>query len=268
MTRRIWAIALNTYREAVRQKVLYALVLFTVVLIFFSLILGQLTIGADTKIIKDMGLASIMLLGAMISVFMGVGLVFKEVERRTIYTILSKPVSRWEFILGKFLGMALTIGLEIAAMTVLLFGLLLFYREPLDFALLKAVLLIYTELCILITVALVFSSYSSSFMSILFCLSFLVVGHLTDDLATLLEPKLTTVIETGGPAAAAGARGILTAVHVVGVLNLDHFVINAKVVHGVSVSWNWILNSLLYGVGWLVLLLTCAVWIFRRKDLA
>ena len=119
MIQRIWAIALNTYREAVRQKILYALVLFTIVLILFSLFLGQLTLGADTKIIKDMGLASLMLLGALMSIFMGVGLVFKEMERRTIYTILSKPVSRAEFILGKFLGLAVTIALMALGRSVL-----------------------------------------------------------------------------------------------------------------------------------------------------
>lgn len=267
MIGRVWAIALNTYREAVRQKILYALVLFTVVLILFSLVLGQLTLGADTKVIKDMGLASLMVIGSLMSIFMGVGLVFKEVERRTIYTILSKPVRRAEFILGKFFGMAITIALEIAVMTLLLFLLLLFYKEPLDFALLKAVLLIYTELCILIAVALVFSSYSSSFMSILFCLSFLFVGHLTNDLAILMEPRITHLLFEADVWVKPFGYLLLWAVRFIGLLNLDHFVVNAKVVHGVPVSWSWIMNSLFYGACWLFLLLSLSIWAFRRKDL-
>jgi Cu-processing system permease protein len=267
MIRRIWAIALNTYREAVRQKILYALVLFTVVLILFSLALGQLTVGADTKIIQDMGLASTMLLGSMIAIFMGVGLVFKEVERRTIYTILSKPVSRAEFILGKFVGLAMTIGLEIGAMTTLLFIFLSFYHDPLNYGLIKAVILIYTELCVLIAVALVFSSYSSSFMSILFCLSILVVGHLTDDLAQIMEPRISKLIATGGVAAARGGELLLLLIRTIGVLNFDHFVVNAKVVHGVPVPWGWIANSLAYGGCWILILLSLAIWMFRRKDL-
>lgn len=267
MIGRVWALALNTYREAVRQKILYALVLFTVVLILFSLFLGQLTLGADTKIIKDMGLAAIMVLGALMSVFMGVGLVFKEVERRTIYTILSKPVSRAEFILGKFAGLAMTIALEVAAMSALLFVLLSFYRDPLDFALLKAVLLIYTELCILIGVALVFSSYSSSFMSILFCLSCLFVGHLTDDLSLFMEPKIAPLVWQGEGVARVVGYVLLGIVRLFGLFNLDHFAINAKVVHGVPVGWNYLLTSLGYGFCWLALLLSLAVGMFRRKDL-
>lgn len=267
MISRVWAIALNTYREAVRQRILYALVLFTAVLILFSLFLGQLTVGADTKIIKDMGLASIMILGALMAIFMGVGLVFKEVERRTITTILSKPVSRGEFILGKFLGLAMTIGLEVVVMMVLLFLLLSLYRDPLDFALLKAVLLIYAELCVLIAVSLVFSSYSSSFMSILFCLAFLIVGHLTDDLSEVMEPKISSLLWQGDATTRPVGYLLLGIVRTLGVLNLDHFVINAKVVHGVPVSWAWIGNGLFYGFCWLVLLLSLAVWTFRRKDL-
>jgi ABC-type transport system involved in multi-copper enzyme maturation permease subunit len=264
---RIWAIALNTFREAVRQKVLYTLVFFTVILILFSLFLGQLSLGANVKIVKDLGLASIMLFGALMAVFMGVGLVFKEVDRRTIYTILSKPVSRAEFILGKFAGLWITIGLEVLAMTLLLFLVLAFHRAPLDWNLLKAVVLIYAELSVLIAVALVFSSYSSLFMSSLFCLSFLVVGHLTDDLAGVLRGKAGDILREGQAAEKLGAPVLSAAAAVLEKVSLDHFVINAKIVHGVPVSPMWVANSLFYGFCMVVVLLTLAVWLFRRKDL-
>lgn len=267
MIGRVWAIALNTYREAIRQKILYGLVLFTIALILFSLFLGQLTLGADTKIIKDMGLTAIMFLGALMSIFMGIGLVFKEVDRRTIYTILSKPVSRAEFILGKYLGLCLTIGLEVFLMTALLFVILAFYPEPVDFSLIKAVTLIYVELCVLIAISLLFSSYSSSFMSALFCLSFLVVGHLTDDLSDIIGPRLEAVVWESSGLTKISAWMLLGGVRLLGLLNLDHFVINAKIVHGVPVSWGWIINSYFYGVCWLILLLSTAVFLFKRKDL-
>ncbi len=263
---RLYALALNTFREAVRQKILYTLVFFTAVMILASLFLGQLSLGADVKIVKDLGLASIMLFGAMISIFMGIGLVFKEVDRRTIYTILSKPVSRAEFVVGKYLGLVATIALEVFAMTLLLFLLLSFYSEPLDWNLLKAVLMIYTELCVLTAVALIFSAYSSSFMSSLFSISFLLLGHLTDDLAEILEPKIA-ILREGGGLEHALAFFLSSFSWLLEQFNLDHFVINAKIVHGVPVRWDWLFHSLYYAVCYVVILIMIAIFVFRRKDL-
>jgi len=267
MLHRIWAIALNTHREAVRQKILYGLVIFTAVLILFSLFLGQLSLGADTKIIKDMGLAAIMGLGALMSIFMGVGLVFKEIDRRTIYTILSKPVSRAEFILGKYFGLCLTIGIEVLAMTLLLFLVLFLYIEPLDFSLCKAVILIYVELCVLIAASLLFSSYSSAFMSSLFCLSFLFVGHLTDDLVMLIGPKISGIVFEAQGFMRLSGYVLYTFVNLLELMSLDHFVINAKIVHGVPVSWIWVMNSVFYGFCWVLIILSAAIFLFKRKDL-
>lgn len=260
-------IALNTYREALRQKVLYALALFTAVLILLSLFLGQLSLGADTKIIKDMGLAAMMVLGTMIAIFVGVGLVFKEIERKTIYAILAKPVSRGQFILGKFLGLCLTIAVEIALMTGLLFLILALYAEPIDPALLKAVVLIYAELCVLVGIALVFSSYSSSFMSVVFCLSALFVGHLTDDLSGVMLPRAREMVEKGQGSEIFLGHAIEAAVSTLGAFSLDHFVVNAKVVHGVPVPWGFVAEACGYGLALCALFLTIAVFLFRKKDL-
>lgn len=267
MIHRIWALAQNTYREAIRQKVLYGLALFGGTLILFSLFLGQLTLGADTKIVQDVGLASMMIFGAMLAIFMGVGLVFKEVERRTIYTILSKPVSRVEFILGKFFGLSMTIAVEVVAMTILLFAMLSLYPDPLNWNLLKAVLLIFSELCVLVAVALVFSSYSSSFMSIVFCLSFLLLGHVTDDFAGIMRPKAYLLIREGTAYDHWAGQGLLGLVNLLEMFSLDHLSINAKVVHGVPVSWAWVATGFYYALCWIVLLLSLAIWFFRRKDL-
>jgi ABC-type transport system involved in multi-copper enzyme maturation permease subunit len=267
MISRVWAIAFNTYREALRQKILYALVFFTVILILFSLFLGQLSLGADVKIVKDMGLACTMFFGAMMSIFMGIGLVFKEIERRTIYTILSKPVSRGEFIFGKFFGLAVTIGLEVLLMTILLFLMLSVYAEPLDFNIIKAVLLIYYELCILIAVTLVFSSYSSSFMSALFSLSFLVVGHLTDDFVSIFGGKVDLMLYEATGLEKVPAYFLKTGTFILEQMSLDHFSINSEIVHGVPVGMDWILSATVYAFAWLFILLSFAIWLFRRKDL-
>jgi len=264
---RVWALALNTHREAIRQKILYTLVFFSVTLVLFSLFLGQLSLGADVKIVMDMGLASMMIFGSIMAIFMGIGLVFKEIDRRTIYTILTKPVSRSEFILGKFLGLATTIGLEVFSMSILLFGMLFLYREPLDFNLCKAILLIYAELCVLIALSLIFSSYSSSFMSALFCISFLVIGHVTDDLGQIMGPKVALILKDAEGTDRWGGNLLFAAIEVLQWFSLDHFAINAKIVHGVPVPWAWVIQSLFYGFCLIALLLSVAIYLFRKKDL-
>jgi ABC-type transport system involved in multi-copper enzyme maturation permease subunit len=264
---KILAIAHNTFREAVRQKLLYGLVFFTILLIIASSFLGQLSIAnAETKIVKDMGLASIFIMGAFISLSMGISLVFKEIDRKTIYTILAKPVSRFEFILGKFFGLIFTVGVEIFLMTCLVYGLLATYPESLDWNLWKAVVLIYTELCILVSITLVFSSYSSSFMTSLFCFSFLIVGHLTDDLIAIMADKerwyerrklMTPFKEFFFDA---GEK-------LISIFNLDYFAINSKIVHGVNIPWSYVLYCAMYGFCFILLFLFVANYIFSRKDL-
>ncbi len=115
---KVWAIAFNTFREAVRDKILYALLFFALLMIAGSVLVADLTIGEYDKILKDLGLAAINIFGVMIAVFVGIGLVWKEIERKTIYTIATKPVARWQFLLGKYLGLVLTLAVEVLLMSV------------------------------------------------------------------------------------------------------------------------------------------------------
>src|SRR5512134_313181 len=111
--RSVGLVAVNVFKESVRDKVLYNLVAFAVLLISVSFLLGQLTAGQDVKIIKDLGLAAIATFGLLIAIFIGIGLVWKEVERRSIYSLLAKPVSRAQFIVGKYCGLVLTLGVNV-----------------------------------------------------------------------------------------------------------------------------------------------------------
>ena len=176
--RAIRHIALNVYRESVRDRVPYNLVLFAVLLIGSSYLLAQLTAGQDVKIIKDLGLAATSIFGLFISIFIGIGLVSKEVERRSIYTILSKPISRPQFVIGKYAGLVLTLAVNVAVMTAALYGVLAYmtWIESPDFkaawdapgtdpALLKAVFLIFIELMLVTAIALFFSTFSSPILS-------------------------------------------------------------------------------------------------------
>src|SRR5436189_3865464 len=167
------AIAVNVFRESVRDKVLYNLVAFAILLIGASYMIGQLTAGQDVKIIKDLGLAATSMFGLFIAVFIGIGLVSKEVERRSIYALVSKPIHRYQLVVGKYCGLALTLAVNIAVMAVALYIVLAYMSwgvsehtvrawdaPALDAALLEAVALILVELMLVTAIALFFSTFS------------------------------------------------------------------------------------------------------------
>ena len=185
------AIAVNVFRESVRDKVLYNLVLFAILMIGASYLLGQLTAGQDVKIIKDLGLAATSVFGLFIAVFIGIGLVSKEVERRSVYSLLPKPIHRYQLVLGKYAGLALTLAVNISVMTArLLRGarctrhgesirrLKRAWDAPaLDPALLKAIGLIFVELLLVTAIAIFFSTFSTPILSAALTFGLFVVGH-------------------------------------------------------------------------------------------
>ncbi|MEZ4846032.1 MAG: ABC transporter permease subunit [Bdellovibrionota bacterium] len=211
-------------------------------------------------------MASIYMMGVFIALSMGISLVFKEIDRKTIYTILAKPVSRMEFLVGKFVGLVFTVGVEIAFMGLLMFAMLSIYPEPLDWNLWKAIILIFIELCVLISITLVFSSYSSSFMTSLFCFSVLIMGHLTDDLIAIItekaqylekKQKLTPVMDVF----------FTMGKKLLSIFNLDYFAINSKIVHGVLIPWSYIWYGVVYGICFSFVFIMIANFLFSRKDL-
>src|SRR6188474_2231798 len=185
---RIAAIARNAFREAVRDRVLYNLVFFVLLLTAAAIFLGELSGGQERKIIVDLGLSAMLLFGVFISIFVGVGLVYKEIERRTIYAIFSKPVSRGEFLVGKYLGLCLTLLVNVLVMGAGV-SLALIYvsggMDPLVLRIWPAILLIFVELMILTGVALLFSSFSSPALSALLTFFVFIIGHFSSDLKSL-----------------------------------------------------------------------------------
>src|SRR5712692_9823511 len=170
MLSRTLPIARNAFREAVRDRVLYNLVVFALLLIAAAIFLGEISAGQEAKIIVDLGLSAILLFGVFIAIFVGVGLVYKEIERRTLYSILSKPIGRGEFLLGKYLGLCLTLLVNVLIMGVAVSLALIYVRrgwDPLVFKIWPAILLIYVELMIVTGVALLFSTFSSPALSAL-----------------------------------------------------------------------------------------------------
>jgi ABC-type transport system involved in multi-copper enzyme maturation permease subunit len=265
--RAIAAIGINVFRESVRDKVLYNLVLFAVILIGASYLLGQLTAGQDVKIIKDLGLSATSIFGLFIAIFIGIGLVSKEVERRSIYSLLAKPIDRYQLVLGKYAGLVLTLAVNIAVMAVALYAVLVYtswgipdlvqsgWDAPaLDPALLKAIALIFVELTLVTAIAILFSTFSTPILSAAFTFGLFIVGHLSGDLRNFDQ-----IVDSR--AAARLARGLYWVLP-----NLAQFDVKDRVVHGVAVPFGYMALTCGYAVLYIAMLLSIATYVFSRRD--
>ena len=183
----ILPIALNTYKEAIRDKVLYIILLFSVVMIGGSLILSSLSVGQNVKIVVDLGLAAINIFGVLITLFIGTNLLSKEIEKKTIYLLLTKPLNKTSFILGKHIGLSLTLFVIISLMTLCFYGLLYFTTGDTPAIYLQAIFLTYIELVLLIAVAIFFSTIAPPVMSSIYTLCVYIIGHFSRDLLNFGE---------------------------------------------------------------------------------
>ena len=265
--RAVRTVAVNVFRESVRDRVPYNLVLFAVLLISSSYLIGQLTAGQDVKIIKDLGLAATSVFGLFIAIFIGIGLVSKEVERRSIYALLSKPVSRAQFIAGKYAGLVLTLAVNVAVMSIALYIILAYmvWTEPpsiragwdapgVDPALLKAIFLIFVELMLVTALALFFSTFSTPILSAALTFGFYIAGHFNADLKNFDKVVSSRT-------AALVARGVY---HVLP--DLSAFDVKTEVVHGIPVTAGYLLNTTAYGLAYVAGLLLISTFIFSRRD--
>ncbi len=254
---RVSAIANNTFREAVRDRVLYNLVLFVLLLTGAAIFIGELSGGQERRIIVDLGLSAMLLFGVFIAIFVGVGLVYKEIERRTVYAIFAKPVGRGEFLLGKYIGLALTLLVNVIIMGSGISLALIFVKrgwDPLALSIWPAVLLIYTELLLLTAIALLFSCFSSPALSALFTFFFFIIGHFSADLKTLAQ-------SLGG----AGASALLTLLYYL-LPNLANLSFIAPAARGITpglAQTSWLL---LYSLAYIAVVLAAAMWIFSRRN--
>ena len=187
--RKIIAIAHNTFREAIRDKILYGFLFFAICIILFSLVLGQLSLGQQLRTTIDVGLFGISLFSVLIAIFIGINLLNKEIQKRTIYPVLSKPVSRPAYLLGKFFGIALVLLVQICLMLAVFFPLVKLQGGNITFGLVTAVVLIYFEVLIVISMALFFTSFSSPFLSGIFCLGLFVAGRNASLISELSEQE-------------------------------------------------------------------------------
>jgi ABC-type transport system involved in multi-copper enzyme maturation permease subunit len=261
------SVAVAVFRESVRDRVFYNLVFFAVLLVGASILIGQLTAGQDVKIIKDLGLSAASLFGLFIAIFVGISLVSKEVDRRSVYPLLAKPIRRAEFILGKYAGLLLTLLVNTVVMAVALYAVLFFLSRgvpanvqtswdapALDPALLKALALIYVEIALVTAVAVFFSTYSSPMLSAVFTLGIYVAGQFNTDLKRFDEI-------VGSPAVAAIGKACYYVLP-----DFSRFDVKLAVVHGIPVSGAYMASSAAYAAVYIAALLFGAMLLFSRRD--
>jgi ABC-type transport system involved in multi-copper enzyme maturation permease subunit len=253
--RNLAAIAKNTFREAVRDRILYNLIVFVLLITASAIFLGELTAGQEAKVIVDLGLSAMLIFGAFISIFVGVSLVWKEIEKRTVYSIFSKPVGRGEFIIGKYLGLCLTLLVNVAVMGLgVTLALLYVGGSRLAGPIWAAVLLIYLELTILTAVAIMFSSFSTPALSALLTFFVFVIGH--------FSAALRLVAADLGSESAQYFFGALYYLFP----NLSHFTFIAETANGIAAPPAMIGQAVLLAIVYDVILLAITVMIFSRRN--
>ncbi|HLF83629.1 MAG TPA: ABC transporter permease [Blastocatellia bacterium] len=255
--RRVRAIALNTFRESIRDRVLYNLILFVLILVAASVFVSDLSLDMESQFTAALGLSAMVVFGALIAIFIGVGLVYKEIDKRTIYSLLSKPVHRHEFILGKYAGLCLTLLVNSAVM-VLATELALLYVNgkfvPLQTAVLAASFLVYLELALLVAVALMFSSFSTPMLAALFSFAVYVIGHLSKDLLVMASLSGSTT-----------TRVVLTTLYYL-LPNLSNFGFITEASHGRMVPLGMAASATVYATVYIGILLSAAVLIFQKRN--
>ncbi len=251
---RVWTIGLNTVREAIRNKLLYTLLFFSIVLIGTGVIVGSVSYVEGARILQDVGLASIRLFSTGIAIFVGVGLIHGEVNRRTIYTILSKPVSRADFLVGKFVGLVMTIWLQLAIMSVAFVVVSLASSAPVDSGHASALLLIGVELAIIVAIATLFSGFTTPMLASFFTLGIYMMGHLSRDL-----------LHVGQQGDSEGLRMVTQFLFQV-LPDLESFNLSIQAVHQIPIETGEVVWPVLYGMGYIAAALFVATFIFERRD--
>jgi len=254
---RVVTIAVHTFKESVRQKVLYNLVAFALLLIGASILFGSISVGVEQTILITLGLTSISVFGLLIAIFIGIDLVSKEIERRTLYNILSKPVTRVEFVLGKYLGLLLTLLVNTAIMTVGFYAALYYQKGTLgrgDLVFLGAVYFILLQLAMVVGVALVFSCISTPVLSAVYTFCLFVIGNFSADLRAFGEQTGSALLGT----ACSALYYVLP--------NFANFNVISLVAHAQRIpGYLWAGNSF-YGLLYITILLGLAVLIFEQRE--
>ncbi|NLG19052.1 MAG: ABC transporter permease subunit [Fibrobacter sp.] len=251
----ILIISANTFKETIRNKVLYNILLVAGVALFLSMAFGDLSVFSRAQVMADFGLATMSLTGLLLAVFIGVGMLGREISSKTVYSVLTRPVTRESFILGKFFGLFATLMMNFALISVVFFIFISLLGTSVKPSLSWAVVLTAAEMAVMISAAIFFSSFTTPTLAAIFSISFYVAGHLNNMIGIGAEQQNSVIWRT-----------ILKLLYFA-FPNLDHFNIRARVVYELSIPEGYIAGALLYGLLYTTLLLSLSILFFSRKDL-
>lgn len=247
------SIAVNVFSEARHNKVLHIAGGFAAILILFALFLGEVSLQQNVKVIKDIGMATISVFGIFVAIYIGVNSLFKELEQRTIYTVVSKPIYRYEILLGKYLGMMGVTAAVVFLMTMYLYVILFFVERNIDLKLLPAISLILAEIWIISAIAILFSSFSTPFLSGFFTAGIFLIGRVSHELGRFGQRSQNDLFR-------------LFATSIQKVFDLKAFNLRTEVVHGFSIYRPDFFYPLAYAFFLILLSLLAAFFFFRRRD--
>ena len=254
MTARVLGIARNTFREGVRDRLFLAIGVFAIFVLGSSLVIGPISLGEQVRITQDLGLAAISVLSFMIAILVGTSIVYREIDRRTIYTIISKPVARWQFIVGKFLGLITTVSLLLGGMTVLFVVINVIVAESFNSQLLVAILLTWMEMVLLTALSVLMSTIASPILGAIFSLLLYVIGHASADVKDL-------AVRFGS-----GTLRAISDVVYYALPNLEYLNVRSKVTHGVQIDVAYVAFASSYALLYSLVFLVIAVLVFERKE--
>jgi ABC-type transport system involved in multi-copper enzyme maturation permease subunit len=252
--RAIRVLAVNTFREAVRDRVLYSMVFFAGAVLVLSLFASKVTVGDHEKVVRSVGQGAMDLFGCLIAMFLGVSLVWKELERRTVYTILARPLPRWSFIVGKYAGLMLTLAVEVALLLALYTVLMAVQQHvPPPVVFVSAASLL-AKLALLTAWATLFSTTSSPVTAAAFTLSVFAIGNLADDIWLFGRQAESEAVQ-------AAARALYWALP-----NFEIFNLRAHAVHERAIPWERFFTAIAYSAAYSSAVLGLAVVSFEKKD--
>lgn len=260
---KIVVIALNAFKESVRDRVLYNIVFLGLILVLSSTILGDWSVFDKSQVISYFSLGVMSISGLMMAIFVGISLVTKEIRQKTVLTLLSKPVSRAQFLLGKYFGLLLVLVIHLTLMALLFFMLLWLNDAEITWGLAGAVLLVFFELSIVVSIAILFSTFSSPILSALFTLGFYVSGHLSGDVIR----QMNNMQWANGESLTEFHWNtfLVKSIHYL-LPDLEKFNISSQVVSGMNVPISTYLIQGLYAGAYAAVFMSIAIWWFSRKD--
>ncbi len=261
MMGRIWALAYNTFRDAIRHRVLYGIIAVVFAVNLFAIVLGEMSLHQEARIARDLGLGGVSLFGSVTAIFLGVMLLYSEIKKRTIHSIVSKPIERYEFVIGKYLGMSLTLFSLVFLFSVVMLALLTMQEVAITVALLQALLLAFWEVLVVAAIAVFFSAFSTPFLSGIFTFGIFAVGRMTPELRAASASADSELVQ--------GLYSV--ALHIVPDLHL--FSVsggevngNPVSVHSDFVTWSYMGMASAYALLYIAILIGFSIVVFSKRD--